>query len=560
PTNGLQGEAGKKDTWVRVVMALVLLGIVLVFMILECNGWWSGLQGAGGNSSYSKIMKIQEEHDHHLHVGDAKGDDHKGGDHHHHHDHASLYHHAVVLTASDNCSKVGKELLQEGGNVVDGAVASLLCLGVVHPHIAGIGGAFSAILYNGTTGSLKVIYSTGPQVPSMPYGVPSILQGVRELHSRWGHSEWRSLFQGAIGLAEDGFLIDGILGRALEAHEDEITTSDLCDLFCNESRHLKSTGMLMSNRNLAELLRGASLNESHFPETLAMKLAEDLSLHERPAFSAAVQRSHGEINEPLIAEGEKYTVLSDTSPLTGLMLSVILERVREQSVAFQGSGDLNSVAASYASLFNLTWVLNNTGEKNLGSTELFGLNMRGSHIGVLDRRGNFIIMSASLNATWGSRRLLPSSGVILSSFTANISHSPYVSFPLVIKISTDSDPESDGDEGDSELEVIAVAGGLSAVFNAAILLHNRVDFGMPSAEAVGSPLLHLEQGTTTAVAVCLSAISNGSDIYRLLPEWAGRLQEVEECADDSVSMLLRFHADHVSTHSAPAVTDHTDGY
>uniref|UniRef100_A0A4W4EBT4 Gamma-glutamyltransferase 7 n=1 Tax=Electrophorus electricus TaxID=8005 RepID=A0A4W4EBT4_ELEEL len=419
PTNGLQGEAGKKDTWVRVVMALVLLGIVLVFMILECNGWWSGLQGAGGNSSY------------------------------------------ILVVSVDNCSKVGKELLQEGGNVVDGAVASLLCLGVVHPHIAGVGGAFSAILYNGTTGSLKVIYSTGPQVPSMPYGVPSILQGVRELHSRWGHSEWRSLFQGAIGLAEDGFLIDGILGRALEAHEDEITTSDLCDLFCNESRHLKSTGMLMSNRNLAELLRGASLNESHFPETLAMKLAEDLSLHERPAFSAAVQRSHGEINEPLIAEGEKYTVLSDTSPLTGLMLSVILERVREQSVAFQGSGDLNSVAASYASLFNLTWVLNNTGEKNLGSTD----------------------------------------GVILSSFTTNISHSPYVSFPLVIKISTDSDPESDGDEGDSELEVIAVAGGLSAVFNAAILLRWR------SARMTPCPCCCASMRTTLAHIVPLLSLT-----------------------------------------------------
>ncbi|XP_076853734.1 glutathione hydrolase 6 [Brachyhypopomus gauderio] len=565
PTRGLQIEVEKKDTWVRVVVALVLLGVVLVFMILECDGWWSdpgGLQGAGCYGSHSMVMKTQDEHDHHPHMGDAKTDDHNDEDHHHHHHHhdISLYHHAVVLTASANCSRVGKELLQEGGTIVDAAVASLLCLGVVHPHTAGIGGEFSAILYNHTSGSLKAVHTTGPQMPSMTYGIPSILQGVKELHSQWGRSEWSSLFKGAIELAEDGFLVDSILGRAMEAHEDEISTSDLCNLFCDANGHLKSAGMLASNRNLAELLRGASLNESHFQETLAMKLAEDLSPHERPAFFAAVQRRHGEINEPLIAEGEKYTVLSDTSPHTGLMLSVILEQIREQSLAFQGSRDLNSTAASYANLFNSTQGLSKTAETNPDSSKLFGLNMRRSHIGVLDRHGSFIIMSVSLNTTWGSRRLLPTSGVILSSFTANLSGSPYLSFPLVLKISTDSDPQSDGDEGDDELEVIAVAGGLPALFNAAVLLHNRVDSGMSPAEAVCRPLLHLEQGISSEVAVCLSAISNGSEVYMLLPQRGGGLQEVDECTDDTVSMLFRLHADHVSAHSAPAATAHSDGY
>lgn len=44
-----------------------------------------------------------------------------------------------MLLCADNCSSIGKELLQEGGNVVDAAIASLLCLGVVHPHTAGVG-------------------------------------------------------------------------------------------------------------------------------------------------------------------------------------------------------------------------------------------------------------------------------------------------------------------------------------------------------------------------------------------------------------------------------------
>lgn len=38
-----------------------------------------------------------------------------------------------------NCSSIGKKLLQEQGNVVDAGIAALLCLGVVHPHTAGLG-------------------------------------------------------------------------------------------------------------------------------------------------------------------------------------------------------------------------------------------------------------------------------------------------------------------------------------------------------------------------------------------------------------------------------------
>lgn len=45
----------------------------------------------------------------------------------------------VLLLCAANCSSIGMALLQEGGNVVDAAISSLLCLGVVHPHTAGVG-------------------------------------------------------------------------------------------------------------------------------------------------------------------------------------------------------------------------------------------------------------------------------------------------------------------------------------------------------------------------------------------------------------------------------------
>ena len=46
----------------------------------------------------------------------------------------------AVATDDKRCSKAGLEVLEKGGNAVDAAVASLLCLGVVHFHCSGIGG------------------------------------------------------------------------------------------------------------------------------------------------------------------------------------------------------------------------------------------------------------------------------------------------------------------------------------------------------------------------------------------------------------------------------------
>ncbi|KAF4074372.1 hypothetical protein AMELA_G00238780 [Ameiurus melas] len=558
----LLGKAGKGLTCFRVSVALVLLGIVSVFALLQWYEWWPDPERF--HSAGTSIMNISEEHgDHHHHTTMDEDDEHEDGEDRHHHEHTALYHHAVILTASDNCSSIGKALLQEGGNVVDAAIASLLCLGVVHPHIAGVGGIFSAILFNNTSGSLKTIRSTAPQMTSTTFGVPSILQGIQELHSKWGQSEWSRLFKEAITLAQEGFLIDEVLGRALESYKEEILVSKLCDLFCDASGHMKSVGAIVKNQNLSELLQSASRNENNFLEMLAVKLSEDLSVNERPDFSAAIQHSHGEINDSLIIEGEKYSVLSASLPFSGKMLSDILEQVRQQSLSFRNGADFNRTSASYSALLNSIQEHNDSAlaEKYPGLVDTFSLNTQNSHVSVLDKYGNFVIMSASLNSTWGSRRFLPSSGILLNSFSSNISNLPYFNMPLVLRLiehdASHTDDTEDNEE-ENEVEVVAITGGLSALFNAAFFLHNRIDLGMSSKEAISGPFLHLEPGMSSAF--CLSATLNDSDFYVLFSDIRSELQQVDECSDHSLSMLLRLHADHVSAYGAPSSNAHINGY
>lgn len=48
--------------------------------------------------------------------------------------------HGAVATDEEECSRVGARILGAGGGAVDVAVASIMCLMVVHPHTVGPGG------------------------------------------------------------------------------------------------------------------------------------------------------------------------------------------------------------------------------------------------------------------------------------------------------------------------------------------------------------------------------------------------------------------------------------
>ncbi|XP_041956044.1 glutathione hydrolase 6 [Alosa sapidissima] len=564
---------GKRETCLRITATLVLLAVVLGFVLCEWSGCGAEEQGSGETqTTHADKGSEGHRHHHHHHHGDDDDDnddddddddhDHDHEEHSDHHSHTgSLFHHAAIITSSATCSRAGRKLLQNGGNIVDAGIAALLCLGVVHPHSAGIGGTFSAIFYNHTTKSLKAIQPSSPKNNITTYGIPAILPGIKYFHAQYGNLEWARLFEDAIRLGRDGFQIDHILASALLTNESRIVQSKLCILFCDESGRVKSAGSNVTNRNLSELLRSVSLNDSYFPEMLAMKLARDLSPAERPDFVRDVLRVTGEINGPLIAKEEKYTLLASSPPFSGSVLSDALERATELIHSLHNRTDLNSSVPSLISLLKLAKEIYNTSqaEENGSPAERLALSVASSQIGVLHSQGHFLIISASLNSPWGSGRYLPSGGFILSDFVSKMGAGvPLLNFPLIIKIKNMDDDSDD----DDDVQIIAVTGGLSALLNAGQIL-NRLDRGISSQEAVQDPLLHFAQGSTEgSVTVCVSSMSNGTDTVSILShEEDGGGQPTDRCTDeDSTAMLLQLHAEHVRAYGAPAVKTHTDGF
>ncbi|WP_228038419.1 gamma-glutamyltransferase [Nodosilinea sp. LEGE 06152] len=149
---------------------------------------------------------------------------------------------AMVVCPHYLASTAGLNVLSQGGNAVDAAIAVQAALAVVYPHMTGLGGdgfwlgydAPSNQLYglngSGRAGAgcdravfarlgLNTIPQRGPQaVITVPGGVSA----WAETHQRFGHLPWADLLQPAIALAERGYPVS-----PSQAHWTRVNQADL---------------------------------------------------------------------------------------------------------------------------------------------------------------------------------------------------------------------------------------------------------------------------------------------------------------------------------------------
>jgi gamma-glutamyltranspeptidase/glutathione hydrolase len=139
---------------------------------------------------------------------------------------APYYKHGVVVCAHPEAAKVGVAILKKGGNAVDAAVAVQFALAVVYPVAGNIGGGGFMVYRSGTGKTATLDYrEKAPKLASrdmyldsagnpitnksiyghMAAGVPGSVAGMVQAHARYGKLSWRKLIQPAIELAEKGY-------------------------------------------------------------------------------------------------------------------------------------------------------------------------------------------------------------------------------------------------------------------------------------------------------------------------------------------------------------------
>ncbi len=137
---------------------------------------------------------------------------------------------AMVVAANPHAVEAGLQMLRDGGNAVDAAIAAELVLGLVEPQSSGIGGGGFLLHYDAASEAIiaydgrerapagarpdmfldargQPLAQLDAQASGRSIGAPSLVAMLKLAHEEHGRLAWAHLFGPAIALAENGFAV-----------------------------------------------------------------------------------------------------------------------------------------------------------------------------------------------------------------------------------------------------------------------------------------------------------------------------------------------------------------
>ncbi|GJJ11120.1 hypothetical protein Clacol_005351 [Clathrus columnatus] len=155
----------------------------------------------------------------------------------------------AAVSEQSQCSGVGVDIMKDGGNAADATIAMALCVGVIAAYHSGIGGGgfmlvrvpnakgkghtYEMIDFRETTPAAgnETMYVDNPDptastIGGLAVGVPGEMRGWELLHQRYGKLPWAKLFQPAINIARDGFIVGKSLAGKLNETAFPFLTAD----------------------------------------------------------------------------------------------------------------------------------------------------------------------------------------------------------------------------------------------------------------------------------------------------------------------------------------------
>ncbi|XP_027778373.2 glutathione hydrolase 6 isoform X3 [Marmota flaviventris] len=322
---------------------------------------------------------------------------------------------AALLLLAVSCSLAVRQLQRRGS--LTGRFGSVAAPPTsVHSHPTGVyhhgaiispaGAMFWGLFHNSSSANTTALMSGPAQTLAPGLGLPTALPALHLLHAHFGHLPWSHLLMGPTMLAREGFLVDEPLARALATQG----TKGLCPLFCHADGTPLGLGDRATNPKLAAVLGRAALTPTPAlaGDELLSLLARDLGLEETsarpmPTLVPALQFS--------MAQGTLFTT---PGPSAGPELLALLKAALHSGEPHPDPcPPLLQTAATPVS----------------------------SILATVDSSGAMLLLTSSLNSSFGSGHVSPSSGVLLSDLVDRSATSAWAC-PLILRVSPD-DTEAD---------------------------------------------------------------------------------------------------------------------
>jgi gamma-glutamyltranspeptidase/glutathione hydrolase len=235
----------------------------------------------------------------------------------------------MVATSHPLASQIGLQILKDGGNAIDAAIAANAALGLMEPTGNGIGGDLFVILWDAKTKKLYGLNASGPspqnlsieyftakkleKIPSygpLPVSVPGAVDGWIKLHERFGKLPFKELFKPTIDYANNGFPLTETIAYYLELSSKRFKTyPNFKNVWMPNGIYLKK-GDVFKNPKLANTLSDiATSKRSSFYEGDMAKIMSDFVISQGGFLSTNdLAQYHAEWIEPVSTNYRGYDV------------------------------------------------------------------------------------------------------------------------------------------------------------------------------------------------------------------------------------------------------------
>ena len=180
----------------------------------------------------------------------------------------------MVATSHPLATQIGIDILKDGGNAIDAAIAANAAIGLMEPTGNGIGGDLFAIIWVEKDKKLYGLNASGrspknlaldyfkendmTQIPAygpLPVSVPGCVDGWFEMHKRFGKISMEDILNPAINYAEKGFPVTELVSYYMEIANKSFNKYPNF----KETYHINGStpkkGQLFKNKDLGKTLR-----------------------------------------------------------------------------------------------------------------------------------------------------------------------------------------------------------------------------------------------------------------------------------------------------------------
>jgi gamma-glutamyltranspeptidase/glutathione hydrolase len=351
----------------------------------------------------------------------------------------------IVASQNAAAARVGAETLAMGGTAVDAAIATAFALAAVEPWNSGLGGIGQLVVHPAGTDRAEVV-DFGPISPNrldpgafpltgemrtelftwaqvagdrnmhgpLSFMIPSAVRGYALALERFGRMPWRDLVAPAVSLAKAGLPVDWFTTVKVASAATDLRRYD-------ESRRIwlpdglppvcpaDADNMSLPLGRLVETLE--RLAQAGPDDLYQGEIARSITADSRAAGGALAAEDLAQCRAriaPALDIPYRGTVFQAASGMTaGPTLARVLGRLRERR--FNGTPD----AAYFEAVIDALRHAYSERLETMGDIEA-GPPTSTTHITVVDRQGGVAALTTTLLSSFGSRYVLPGTGILMN--------------------------------------------------------------------------------------------------------------------------------------------------